>query len=299
MIVEPGFLDNWRTRLLESTLKDPLGHTYILRLWAHCQERKAYVFDIDKKALASICMYNGDENILYDALQKSNYIVQKKRGIYIRNWEKVNHTLVTSWRNRRYGKLGGRPRKTPGVSPDNPRGSLQKPEKRREEKRRIEKNSLASRARDSRTDSPAIADAIVSGQPDDQTLPIPTSQQEIERFLRGAPGFVIHADHVVPFATEFFLKHSPAWKINGKPVRHWQRLCKKSYQFWLQDNAEAIYAGNVARDRAANTPSPARGSVRSAAPRSFAEAIPQIASPDTVRREAEKAKRAIEEASGE
>jgi hypothetical protein len=40
MIVDPDFLDHWRTRMLVDALQDECAPMYIIRVWAHCQQRR-------------------------------------------------------------------------------------------------------------------------------------------------------------------------------------------------------------------------------------------------------------------
>ena len=40
MIIEPGFLDHWKTQMLISALEDGGAAIYVIRLWEHCQQRR-------------------------------------------------------------------------------------------------------------------------------------------------------------------------------------------------------------------------------------------------------------------
>ena len=59
MIVDPDFFDHWRTRMVADMLQDPLAPVYIMRLWAHCQNRKSDVFDIPAAGLKALCRFPG------------------------------------------------------------------------------------------------------------------------------------------------------------------------------------------------------------------------------------------------
>jgi len=125
MIVEPGFLGHWKTKLFESLLHDPLGHTYIMRLWGHCQERRRWFIQDEQgyeEIISAVCGYDGNSKEFTEILFKCGFIEKKKRGIYVHDWEKVNVGLVTAWNNGKYGRKGGRPRKTRKVSVENPPG---------------------------------------------------------------------------------------------------------------------------------------------------------------------------------
>ncbi len=144
MIVEPGFLDHWKTRMLCDTLADPCAPLYVLRIWEHCQMRRKWVFDVlPSAALKALCRYPGDANQLESALVASGFVRRDDDGaLTALKWDKYNASLVANWDN---GAKGGRPRKKPIHNPPethgypmaNPLETHQEP--RREEKRREDK----------------------------------------------------------------------------------------------------------------------------------------------------------------
>lgn len=122
MIVEQDFLDHWKTRLLVRLLGTELAPIYVLRLWAHCQSRKTDRFtDWKPDVLASVCRWDGDAQILWDAMIKT--FARLESGAFIaHDWAECNASLISAWTN---GKLGGRPKKEPSGNqsdnrPDNP-----------------------------------------------------------------------------------------------------------------------------------------------------------------------------------
>lgn len=113
MIVQPNFLDHWKTRLLQTELgDDPLAPTYVLRLWGHCQEQKSHRFTrLSAGALAAICHFKGAPEQLWLAMQTAQFIFVKGERVEAHQWNDYNSGLITSWEN---GKKGGRPKKPTG-----------------------------------------------------------------------------------------------------------------------------------------------------------------------------------------
>lgn len=109
MIVQPNFLDHWKTRLLQTELQgDPLSPTYILRLWGHCQEQKDHKFaKLSAPALAAICHFNGAPQALWLAIQNAGFILVKGETVIVHEWDEYNAGLIRNWDN---GRKGGRPR---------------------------------------------------------------------------------------------------------------------------------------------------------------------------------------------
>jgi hypothetical protein len=149
MIVDPDFFEHWRTRMVSDMLGgDPMAPIYIMRLWAHCQNRKGEIFDIPVAGIKAICQYPGDAQSLEDALIASQYLERDGRTVTVVGWAEKNASLIASWEN---GHKGGRPKKhqkttqaeptgnpeeTHGKPSDNPSATQAKPireEKIREE----------------------------------------------------------------------------------------------------------------------------------------------------------------------
>jgi len=110
VIVDPDFLDHWKTRMLVDSLgSDELAPVYIIRLWAHCQQRRMYAFDnLNAAALRAICRYKGDADF-EAAMTACGYVSRDESGVLeVCGWAEYNATLIANWKN---GKLGGRPKK--------------------------------------------------------------------------------------------------------------------------------------------------------------------------------------------
>ena len=142
MIVDPDFLDHWRTQMLTDLLGgDPLAPVYVLRLWGHCQVRRADRFDIPPAALKAICRAPHDANEFERAMTEAGFVLRNGETLVAAKWAEHNAKLVSNWKN---GTSGGRPPKPndnpPETQPkpnDNPPGLWDNPpetDKRREEK---------------------------------------------------------------------------------------------------------------------------------------------------------------------
>lgn len=121
MIVDPDFFDHWRTRMVADMLQDQLAPVYIMRLWAHCQNRKGDVFDIPAAGLKALCQFSGTAQDLEDALIAAEYITRDGLTVTVTGWAEKNAALLAAWEN---GKKGGRPKKnqnaTDGQPTENP-----------------------------------------------------------------------------------------------------------------------------------------------------------------------------------
>lgn len=111
MIVDPDFLDHWKTRLVVDLLDgDELAPLYILRIWAHCQQRKkADAFAISTPGLRALCRCTtASADALEGALIEAGFIERDGDEVRVVDWAKRNAQLVTAWKN---GAAGGRGRK--------------------------------------------------------------------------------------------------------------------------------------------------------------------------------------------
>lgn len=109
MIVDPDFVDHWRTRMLVGLLgSDEMAPIYVLRLWAHCQNRKSWVFDLPAAGLQGICRYVGDANAFETAMEQSGFTKRTGAEIEVVGWAEYNASLIAAWSN---GSKGGRPSK--------------------------------------------------------------------------------------------------------------------------------------------------------------------------------------------
>lgn len=125
MIVDPDFLDHWRTRMVFDALgEDELVPLYVLRIWAHCQSRKAMRFEMPAAGLKSLCRYKGDAAALEKAMIDAGFIERDGNDICVPKWGEHNAKLIANWKN---GATGGRPSKTEEEPTDNPNETQTKP----------------------------------------------------------------------------------------------------------------------------------------------------------------------------
>ena len=121
MIVDPDFFNHWKTLILIGELDDDqLAPVYVLRLWAHCQNRRDCRFKLSAKALKALCHYSGHPDKLLAGLVASGFVETLDDGeIYVRGWDEYNAQLIANWEN---GKKGGRPKKPrkPDANPPDP-----------------------------------------------------------------------------------------------------------------------------------------------------------------------------------
>jgi hypothetical protein len=119
MIVDPDFTEHWKTRMLVGLLDgDEAAPVYVLRIWAHCQNRRQSIFqDLHSEALKALCRFPGPANKLESSLSASGFIRRHGKNLEVLNWSEYNASLIAAWVN---GSKGGR---NPGVSKKKPRGS--------------------------------------------------------------------------------------------------------------------------------------------------------------------------------
>ncbi len=127
MIVDPDFPDHWKTRLLVELLDgDEVAPLYLIRLWAHCQNRRAHAFgNLPSMALKALCRYAGSPDKLESALTVAGFVRRENGALVVVGWEDYNAALVANWEN---GRRGGRPPKPrPAPSPEPPEEPVENP----------------------------------------------------------------------------------------------------------------------------------------------------------------------------
>ena len=151
MLIDTDFLDHWRTRALVDLLGgDELAPLYLIRLWGHCQTRRADTFEIPTAGLKALCRYAGDANRLESALIEAGWVERDGRNLRACKWLQKNSGMFARWEN---GKSGGRPKKPtdnlsetgqePAANQHRTSGEPIREEKRREEKKREKTNTPA------------------------------------------------------------------------------------------------------------------------------------------------------------
>jgi hypothetical protein len=119
MIVEPDFLDHWKTRELVRLTGDAAAPLMLIRLWSHCHHRKTSRFlNLSDLALSGICQWTKQPQELRAILVELCLIEQRDNATVVHGWDECNRMLVSAWKN---GQKGGRPRKNRPVNrPVNP-----------------------------------------------------------------------------------------------------------------------------------------------------------------------------------
>lgn len=109
MIIQPDFLEHWKTRLLVEMTADESAPLAVIRLWAHCQNAKRGTFpDMTPAQLASICRWGNRKPACHITLIKCGFIEKlSPRGFKAHEWADHNRQLIQKWEA---GKNGGRPR---------------------------------------------------------------------------------------------------------------------------------------------------------------------------------------------
>lgn len=108
MIIEPDFLDHWKTRLLMRLLNTEAAPNYVIRLWSHCQTRKTNKFtEWSPVILSSVCRWPGDADLFWSAMLQT-FCRLEDGHLVAHQWDEVNAGLIASWSN---GGKGGRPKK--------------------------------------------------------------------------------------------------------------------------------------------------------------------------------------------
>jgi hypothetical protein len=110
MIVQPDFLEHWKTLHLVELTGDESAPLAVIRFWAHCQNQKRGVFPgMTPPQLATICRWGNRKPACHVALVKSGFVEKlKPKGFAAHEWEDHNRQLLQKWEA---GKKGGRPAK--------------------------------------------------------------------------------------------------------------------------------------------------------------------------------------------
>jgi hypothetical protein len=211
MIIEPDFLDHWKTRLLMRLLNTEAAPNYVIRLWSHCQTRKTNKFpEWSPEILASVCRWPGDADQFWSAMMQT-FCRSEDGHLIAHEWDEVNASLIAAWSN---GGKGGRPKKPTGNPRVNPESNPVNPrlthgvtdrEDREDKTEKIQADKPPSVRFQKPTVEELTAEAIKIG------LPLP----EVDKFLN--------------------YYESNGWKVGKNSMKSWPAAMKG----WLSRSGEA------------------------------------------------------------
>jgi hypothetical protein len=227
MIIDPDFLDHWRTRLVVDSLGDELAPLYIIRIWSHCQNRKSVRFEMSTPGLRALCRFAGQAEKLEIALIDAGFIDREGPDVIVPKWADKNSQLFATWAN---GARGGRPRKETNPKPTGLNGKTH--------------GQPTANPGETDIDIDKRETRDVYGQPDAKTpdasrLPLNGRGEgkAVEPFDLSA----INWQHVVAMAEGVARKIPPT---NGKGRRCWLKyavLAENAFgESWLKDAVEAV-----------------------------------------------------------
>jgi hypothetical protein len=198
MIIEPDFLDHWKTRLLMRLLDTDAAPNYVIRLWSHCQTRKTNIFpEWSPAILSSVCRWPGDADVFWSAMLQTFCRVED--GYLIAHqWDEVNASLIAAWSN---GGKGGRPKKPTGNPRVNPESNPVNP--------RLTHGVTDREDREDKTEK------IQADKPPTSRFQKPTLDQlNTEAALIGLSAI----------EAEKFLNYyeSNGWKVGKNPMKSWR-----------------------------------------------------------------------------
>lgn len=125
MIVQPDFVDHFKTKALVKLTKDESAPLAVLRLWGHCQTSRRWQFpNMTPEQLAALCAWGDRKPACHTAMIKAGYLKRLPEGGFeAHQWDEQNGSLIQKWR---VGKLGGRPKKGGEIGPKNNRAKTER-----------------------------------------------------------------------------------------------------------------------------------------------------------------------------
>lgn len=197
MIIEPDFLDHWKTRLLMRLLDTEAAPNYVIRLWSHCQTRKTNKFpEWSPAILASVCRWPGDADQFWSAMMQT-FCRHEDGYLVAHEWDEVNASLIAAWSN---GGKGGRPKKPTGNPRVNPESNPVNPRLThgvtdREDREDKTEKTLADKPPISRFQKPTLE------QLNTEAALIGLSATEVDKFWN--------------------YYESNGWKVGKNPMKSW------------------------------------------------------------------------------
>lgn len=144
MIVQPDFLDHWKTLRLASVLSDPMAPVYVIRLWGYIQTRRCDLLPDDAETVKAICRWPGPPIPFCEALVSCGWLERTSVGLLAHGWSELNARLIHNWT---VGITGGRPRLPDKKPKDKPKGLPNETEESRVEESRVDMNTVREQSR--------------------------------------------------------------------------------------------------------------------------------------------------------
>lgn len=248
MIVQPNFLDHWKTNALAAKIGRLEALTSLLALWSHCQNQRTWIFPSNELMLAGICRYTGNPRVLVDTLLELNLLEKTPENtLEVHQWAETNAKLLHNWDA---GKKGGRPPKQPKDEPtENPRVNPTqtqgepKGEPIREEKIREENTPLIPQGgnpSESASGSESSTSSAHQSQ-DAKSAAIPPQKKKGGRARLEAPEFPpdLPESYRQPLAAWFDYKRQVG---KGYVATGWAALVARERKFPSADVVESVQA---------------------------------------------------------
>lgn len=229
MIVEPDFLDHWKTRMLVRLLKDERAPIYVLRLWAHCQQRKTDRFTgWNPDVLASVCRWESDGLTLWEAMGKT-FLEINGDEVVVHGWAETNAALISAWSN---GKLGGRP-KAVKSGPHKPTGNPSV--------NPMESDRVSDREEKSRVDGEDQTEDTPKAPKGARFTPPTREELNLEAARIGLP-----ANEVDAFVGYY---GANGWKVGRNPMKSWRYALSGWAARWRERSTNQRSYGRQPLDR--------------------------------------------------
>jgi hypothetical protein len=243
MIVDPDFLDHWRTRMLVNALSDEMAPLYVLRVWSHCQNRRSVSFEgMSAEGLKALCRYGGDARALETALINAEFVARKADTIEVCKWADHNAKLLANWENGRNGGRPPKPNGNPTETHDEPNGDLENPS--RTDKRRQEE----SKRRQEEIPHESMGNRKSNGSTPDGRLPVDAGKEGEGSDDQPYDLSGLDWEHVTSMAESVARKIPPTCTDGRRCWLKYAVLAEITFsEHWLMDSVEAVLAARKSR----------------------------------------------------
>lgn len=253
MIVQPTFLEHWKTRLLVEITSDASAPLAVIRLWGYCQESHRWEFPgMSPTQLASICRWGARKPPCHVALVKCGFVDKLPGGGFAaHDWGEHNSRLVHNWEA---GKKGGRPNDLKKSNKDGPNDetlglALGSP-------RKTHKIGLDRMGDEEKGKGCVPSEVVPPGQPPQGTHTKASGEKpDLELVKLRAAGENIPAECAEKW---FYEQEGRAWTDRaGQPIRDWRASLKAFALGWEQRerNRQGGHGANGTKPSQAVSPS--------------------------------------------